>query len=1020
MQKTKLLLNILALFLCILPAVSMAQGGGNVTVSGIVTSADDKQPLIGVNVISGATSGVSTLADGTYRITVSAGTTLTFQYIGYKPFEFTVPAGRSSVTCDVALQGDSQTLDDVVVIAYGVRKKGTIAGSVSTVKAEKIEDTPAAAFDQALQGQVPGLTVLSDSGEPSEAAAMAIRGTNSINSGTAPLYILDGVAISSRDFNTINPSDIESLSVLKDASSTSIYGARAANGVIVITTKRGRMADRAKINYRMQLGFSQIAYGNWDLMNTSERIQYEKELGLTDGKNYNVLAKTDVNWLDEVFSNAALLQNYELSVSGASEKTNYYVSGGYYSQDGTAVGSSFERYSIRANVEQRAAKWLKLGTNTMMNYQTIEKADDGEYTLTTPISAARFMLPYWNPHRADGSLASVNDGSWKGEGQNPLEWLKNNPVDYKKYKIISTVFAEATPIEGLTLRSQFGVDYSHSTGRGISYPSYAPNLGSGTVQRNSSDGMSLSVTNTITYRFDIDNKHMFTFLAGQEGLDYRYEAFSLQTKDQNNDKLVNISSSPRATRWSDTTDDNYAYLSFFGRAEYSYSDRYYADFSLRTDGSSRFGASNRWAGFWSVGFMWNLRNEKFMENSRRWLTLAQIAVSTGTSGNSEIPNYEHLALVTGGQNYFGNAGIAPTQPGNEELSWEKLWTTNVALHLGFWNRLNLDVELYNKKTTDMLMEVPESYADKGYGYHWSNVGGMVNRGVELSLSGAVVASKDFLWSVNANVSYNRNKMTKLYSEGLLDPEFSTQTAQQWQAKVKADQCGIYSGSPTTLDPSTTAQQLSLPPLTSATNDEKVVKQPLYMYPGRAFITDKCSDPVAAIRLLDMFYATEEDAVEGFSGLTTFVGWEGEHWEYTDDTKTAYSWIDPITGFSDINKTVSVNMELPGLLEFNAMPAGSPLMEMKCEQVAEMQAPYYNIKNAYPQNARFTAEESERGNVIENDLYTQVLMMTTKFIVGDTDIESGWEDYLASLEKIGLAELTEIKEAALARWNEAIQ
>ena len=763
MQKTKLLLNILALFLCILPAVSMAQGGGNVTVSGIVTSADDKQPLIGVNVISGATSGVSTLADGTYRITVSAGTTLTFQYIGYKPFEFTVPAGRSSVTCDVALQGDSQTLDDVVVIAYGVRKKGTIAGSVSTVKAEKIEDTPAAAFDQALQGQVPGLTVLSDSGEPSEAAAMAIRGTNSINSGTAPLYILDGVAISSRDFNTINPSDIESLSVLKDASSTSIYGARAANGVIVITTKRGRMADRAKINYRMQLGFSQIAYGNWDLMNTSERIQYEKELGLTDGKNYNVLAKTDVNWLDEVFSNAALLQNYELSVSGASEKTNYYVSGGYYSQDGTAVGSSFERYSIRANVEQRAAKWLKLGTNTMMNYQTIEKADDGEYTLTTPISAARFMLPYWNPHRAGGSLASVNDGSWKGEGQNPLEWLKNNPVDYKKYKIISTVFAEATPIEGLTLRSQFGVDYSHSTGRGISYPSYAPNLGSGTVQRNSSDGMSLSVTNTITYRFDIDNKHMFTFLAGQEGLDYRYEAFSLQTKDQNNDKLVNISSSPRATRWSDTTDDNYAYLSFFGRAEYSYSDRYYADFSLRTDGSSRFGASNRWAGFWSVGFMWNLRNEKFMENSRRWLTLAQIAVSTGTSGNSEIPNYEHLALVTGGQNYFGNAGIAPTQPGNEELSWEKLWTTNVALHLGFWNRLNLDVELYNKKTTDMLMEVPESYADKGYGYHWSNVGGMVNRGVELSLSGAVVASKDFLWSVNANVSYNKNKITELYN-----------------------------------------------------------------------------------------------------------------------------------------------------------------------------------------------------------------------------------------------------------------
>ena len=209
MQKTKLLLNILALFLCILPAVSMAQGGGNVTVSGIVTSADDKQPLIGVNVISGATSGVSTLADGSYSISVAAGSTLTFQYIGYKPATFTVPGGSASLTYNVSLESEAQALDDVVVIAYGVRKKGTIAGSVSTVKAEKVENTPTAAFDQAIQGQVPGLTVLSNSGEPSTSATMMIRGMNSINSGTSPLYILDGVAIASSDFNAINPADIE-------------------------------------------------------------------------------------------------------------------------------------------------------------------------------------------------------------------------------------------------------------------------------------------------------------------------------------------------------------------------------------------------------------------------------------------------------------------------------------------------------------------------------------------------------------------------------------------------------------------------------------------------------------------------------------------------------------------------------------------------------------------------------------------------------------------------------------------
>ena len=204
------------------------------------------------------------------------------------------------------------------------------------------------------------------------AATLSIRGTNSINSGTAPLYILDGAAISSADFNTINPADIESISVLKDASSTSIYGARAANGVVVITTKRGRMASKPSITYRMQLGFSQLTQNNWNLMNTAERIQYEKEIGLTSGKNYDLLSKTDVNWLDAVYNNAALLQNYELSVSGASDRTNYYISGGYYNQDGIAVGSYFDRYSLRANVEQRAADWLKIGTNTMLNYQGIE------------------------------------------------------------------------------------------------------------------------------------------------------------------------------------------------------------------------------------------------------------------------------------------------------------------------------------------------------------------------------------------------------------------------------------------------------------------------------------------------------------------------------------------------------------------------------------------------------------------------------------------------------------------------
>ena len=259
---------------------------------------------------------------------------------------------------------------------------------------------------------------------------------------------------------------------------------------------------------------------------------------------------------------------------------------------------------------------------------------------------------------------------------------------------------------------------------------------------------------------------------------------------------------------------------------------------------------------------------------------------------------------------------------------------------------------------------------------------------------------------------------KLYEEGLLDPEFSTQTTQQWQAKVKSDLCGVYSMSPTGRDAeTTTTKQLSLPPLTSPTNSEKVVKKPDYMFPGRAFITNKCENPEAAIRLLDMFYATEENAVEGFCGTTVFAGWEGEHWEYTDDTETAYQWIAPITGFGDINKTISVNMELPGYLNFHAMPVGSPLMENKVEQVREMQMPYY-MSSPLPY-VRFTTEESERGNVIENDLYSHVVMMTTKFITGEESIDN-FDSYLQTLEQIGLSELTDIKEAALERWNEKLK
>lgn len=735
----------------------------NFVVKGTVVSHEDNEPLIGVTILQeGTTNGVVTDMDGNYSLEVkgASNATLVFSYIGYAAQSHKVNA--STGVLNVSLKSDAELIDEVVVVAYGVRKKGTIAGSVSTVKSEKLENVPTASFDQALQGQTPGLTVISNSGEPSVAATFQIRGTNSINSGTTPLFILDGVPIESSSFNAISPSDIESISVLKDASSTSIYGARAANGVVVITTKRGRKTDGAKVTFRGQWGFSQLAGNNWDLMNTAERIKYEKEIGLDLGEDYyNKIKNIDVNWMDAVYNNNAPSQSYDLSVNGATDKTNYYVSGSFFDQDGITIGSAFRRYNLRANVENRAKEWLKLGTSTLLAYEDVEQAEDGEYALYAPISASHFMLPYWNPYNEDGSLASQNDGEWKGSGQNPIEWMQNNPVKHKTYKVISSLFAEVTPIENLTIRSQFGIDYSHATSFMQSFPSYIINNESGTAGRASSDGLTLTVTNTANYRFNIDDTHDFNFMIGQEGVNYHYETFQAVTEGQKNDALTNMASGSFASSWSDNTSD-YGFLSFFGRGEYNYKNKYYADFSVRADASSRFGEGNRWAGFWSVGLMWDMRREDFFKQYD-WLTNAQLTFSTGTSGNSSIPNYEHLALVTGGSNYMGETGISPNQRGNKDLTWEKLWTTNIGLRLGFFNRLNFTAEFYNKLTTDMLMQVPVSYADGGYGAYWDNVGAMVNRGVELSLDADIIKTKDFTWNVFANASYNKNKLTELYN-----------------------------------------------------------------------------------------------------------------------------------------------------------------------------------------------------------------------------------------------------------------
>lgn len=758
--------RILFILIMLVPMVCRAY-----EVKGIVTSADDHETLPGVSVkIEGTNTGVTTDMDGRYAIQIQLeeSVVLVFSCVGMKPERRKVSPSTS--TLNVALALDNKMMDELVVVAYGTRKKGTIAGSVGTVDGKQVESVPTAGFDQALQGQVVGLTVLSNSGEPSKASTFQIRGTNSINSGTAPLFILDGIPISSSDFNTLNPADIESISVLKDASSTSIYGARAANGVVVITTKRGKSADKAIITLRSQMGWSQLARSNWNLMNTLERIAFEKEIGLDEGQDYDRLCQTDINWLDMVFRDNAMLQSYDLSVSQAAEKWSYHISGNYFDQDGIAQSSTFTRYNLRTNADARANEWMRVGTQTTMAYEEVEQADDGAYALYTPISASRFMLPYWNPYKADGTLAKEGTEYWLGVGQNPIEWMENNPMKMKKYKLLSATFMEIEPLHNLKWRTQLSVDFTHSLTDMKSFPSYTTNNGNGAAGGATSDALGLTLTNTLGYNFNIDHKHDLNFLLGQEGVRYHSEGFQVVTRGQTNDYLTDITSGTRASSWSNSS-SAYSYLSFFGRGEYNYRGRYYADFSLRADASSRFGKEGRWGAFWSVGAMWNVKGEQWLRE-QHWVDDLRLSVSTGTSGNSSIPNYDHLALVSGGANYDGISGIYPSQKGNENLGWERLWSNNVGLHSGLWNRVKLDLEYYYKRTSDMLMYVPVSYAQNADGYQWDNIGVMVNQGVELSAGITLLKHKGFIWEVSANVSYNNNEIKELYN-GLDEYEVST-------------------------------------------------------------------------------------------------------------------------------------------------------------------------------------------------------------------------------------------------------
>lgn len=726
-------------------------------ITGEVTDGNESIPGVTV-MVKGSSNGTITNIDGKFEINAATGDILTFSFIGMETQEFAV--GNQN-TINVVLKSDQEELDEVVVVGYTTRKKGTATGALTTVGEDAME-VPVVSFDQALQGKVSGMSVMTSSGQPGSTSSVRIRGVNSINAGSSPLYIMDGIPITAGDFAALNPNDIENVTVLKDASSTSIYGARAANGVIVITTKRGKKGEKAKITYSGRVGFSDLAYGKWDLMNTTEKLDYEEMVGLRTPGAYDraALEAVNVDWRDVLYNDDAFTTSHDLTLSGAGENSNYYVSLGYLEQEGIAPASGIERYSMRINLSTNPRTWFKAGFNTTLGYTESTAPNNSGNNLHNPSHAVYRLNPYYNPYNEDGSIS--DETFYENYGKpNPLATANDVYQNNNHLKLITSGFLEVKPIKQLSLKTQVGMDGYDSRSTNKVPPSLAVQNGSGNVSESFSRSYNITMTNLATYKNTFADRHNLTFLLGQEAIASVANGFGASGDGFTDDRLMILDSAPTqyATGGSVSKSN---FLSFFTRAEYNYDYKYYLDLSYRRDGSSRFGEDNKWANFWSVGFMWDVKKENFLANVRP-LNSLQVSLNAGTSGNSSIGNYEHLAMLASGPIYNGETGMGFASLGNPDLTWENVLSYNLGIKSSFYNRFSLNVEMYHKKTTDMLLSVPVSVTS-GFTSQRQNVGEMTNSGIEIELNADILKKTAFKWSVSANIGYNKNKITKLYGD----------------------------------------------------------------------------------------------------------------------------------------------------------------------------------------------------------------------------------------------------------------
>ncbi|WP_138994704.1 TonB-dependent receptor [Larkinella sp. C7] len=758
-----------------------------ITVRGRVTS-DNGEGLVGVNVIiKGSTTGVTTDGEGNYTLTVPNGNgTLIFSYIGFLSKE--IPINNRSVI-NVQLATDERLLSEVQVVGYGTQSKAEVTSAIATVTAKEIKDMPLVGLDQALQGRASGVQVTNNTGAPGGGVSIRIRGTSSLGAGNEPLYVVDGVPINNtQTFNqqtgeeringmsNINPADIESIEILKDAASTSIYGARAANGVVLITTKRGK-AGKQQIDLTSYYGFSK-ATGRYNVLGASDFAILSNE-GLASIKAAPVFTQafinnptTNTDWQDAVLRTAPTA-NINISTRGGTEKTQYMLSAGYMDQQGILIDSRFKRYNLRVNLDQRINKKVKIGNSLMVSYTDNNRLRNNG----TPRSDAGGNHLYGSPvlttalTRSPATPIRLPNGEYSFD---PLAPLIANPVamalaqhlDNKTIRLIGNLFAEWEIIRGLRFRTQLGTDVRFENEDFFYEPFQAAVQGNGTGTgsvRNFNEVLWLT-ENYLTYDFGLGKDHKFQALLGTSFQESRLEeAFSYVGGFVS--KNVTTLNGGSTILTSTSNAESWGIASYFGRLNYNYKSKYLLSINARLDGSSRFGANNKYGFFPSASVGWNLSEEEFMKSSTTISNL-KFRASYGITGNQEIGNYSYIGTfgvgggANTGRNYLNRLGAVANNIPNDDFSWEQTAQFNVGADVGFLNnRLSLTADYYIKTTTDLLLNLPLPRTS-GFSSTLTNIGKMENKGFELGIN-TINLNGAFSWSTNLNFSMNRNKVLSL-------------------------------------------------------------------------------------------------------------------------------------------------------------------------------------------------------------------------------------------------------------------